>query len=289
MLIAGAPTVNNTGSPFEERKKNSADHSSGTPHRKTPSPLATMSSAARDEFNDLMRDKSRRSRHPEDDEDDSDDARSFLNLSDNDDDTTPPASTADPDEQAPPRPSTSHSRHTIPRTRYQANTGPKGVISDAQNFRDSRRNHHRQTTRSSTSLASHMRNGLSLRDAGPVGGRAGASDEEEEEEEEGEDGDLDLDDGFMSRWRNSRLQELQNGGARAGGSRMHARTRGARVWGTLTAVDGEGYLAAVEKSPAETVVVVYIYDDCVSSPSSSSMSSSLSRVDVALPNRNEKY
>ena len=97
-----------------------------------------------------------------------------------------------------------------------------------------------------------MQNGLSMRDEPSVEKMPG-SDEEEEDDE--------LDDDFMAQWRRSRLQELQKGGH---GSKMHSRQRSTRLWGSLTKVDGEGYLDALDKSPADTVVVVYIYDDFVS-------------------------
>ena len=209
-------------------------------------------SAAQDEFNELMRDKERRTQHPEDDESD---ARSFLNLSDEDDDdndATPPASQFDPDE-APSRPSTSN-RPTIPLTRYEANTGPKGVIADAQHFRDSRRQH-RVSVRSSSTLASQVQGGLSLHDSPQTSTNEKLQESDEEEEEDT------LDDDFMQRWRSSRLREMQRGGR---DSKMHSRRPSRRMWGSLATVDGEGYLDAVDKSPADTVVVVYIYDDCVS-------------------------
>lgn len=209
-------------------------------------------SAAQDEFDDLMRDKERRTRHPEDDED----AQSFLNLSDDDEDRTPPASHADPDDDILPRTSISSTRNTIPLTRYGANTGPKGVISDAQNFRDSRRMH-RMSMRSQATL--------------PAQGGAGdvpswsarekqhhMSDTAEGEADEFEDED---DHDFMSQWRQTRLRELQNGGHE---SQMHQRGRTGRCWGGMATVDGQGYLDAVEKSGPDTVVAVYIYDDYVS-------------------------
>ncbi|RMZ06248.1 hypothetical protein D0862_04690 [Hortaea werneckii] len=197
-------------------------------------------SAAQNEFNELMRNKETRTRHPEDD--DSDDAQSFLHLSD--DDGTPPASRAASDDEAV-RPSMSSARSTIPRTRYGANTGPKGVISDAQDYRDSQRQH-RASLRTQ---ASQAQRGANLQDK-PIA--------EKLEESDGEDDlDDDLDDDFMQRWRRGRLQELQNGRR---DSQMHNRGRDRRVWGKLVAVDGEGYLEAIEKSPSDTVVVVYIYD-----------------------------
>jgi hypothetical protein len=36
-----------------------------------------------------------------------------------------------------------------------------------------------------------------------------------------------------------------------------------RLYGTMITVDGEGYLDAVDKSPPESVVIVYVYDDRV--------------------------
>jgi hypothetical protein len=203
--------------------------------------------SAQDEFNDLMRDKDRRYTHPEDDEDD---ARSFLNLSDDEDDndSTPAASHIDIDDA--PRASMSPSRSTIPTTRYEANTGPKGVISDAQNFRDSRRSR-RISMRSTSTIQSQLHD---RRASHPV-----VLNEKLSESDEELDGLDDAD--FMREWRQSRLRELQNGSR---DSRMHQRERSRRLWGGLTTVDGNGFLDAVEKSPSDTTVVVYIYDDYVS-------------------------
>ena len=217
--------------------------------------------SAQDEFNELMRNKDRRSAHPADDNDD--DARSFLNLSDDEEeDRTPPASTADADEDyddAPPRASSTQARHTIPTTRYGANTGPKGVISDAQNFRDSRRMHRTSMRGSTATTGPQMQlSGLSL---APAAEKArGHVDEEGEVEEEGEEHEED--DDFMKTWRRTRLREMQSGSGLE--SKMHVRTRSARLWGGLPTVDGEGYLDAVDRSPAGTAVLVYIFDDAVS-------------------------
>lgn len=210
--------------------------------------IDSMASAAQEEFNQLMRNKERRSHHPEDD-----DARSFLNLSDDDDDDdrTPPASNADPDDDLP-RASTSSARHIIPRTRYGANTGPKGVISDAQHYRDSQRVH-RTSLRSSSTLPRQIEQTFWSREQ-PVIEKQADSDEDDLDDE-GADGD------FMDKWRQSRLRELQSGGY---GSKMHSRGKSRRLYGGMPTVDGEGYLEAVEKSPSDTVVIVYIYDDMVS-------------------------
>ncbi|KAF2161259.1 hypothetical protein M409DRAFT_28298 [Zasmidium cellare ATCC 36951] len=196
-------------------------------------------SAAQEEFTELMRDKDRRTRHPDDDN--GDDGRSFLNLSEDDEPT--PSSSRYPDMDAP-RPSMSSARSTIPMKRYGANTGPKGVISDAQDFRDSRRSQ-RMSMRNSPSLVANTQT-LSLKD------RAAPEKVEEEDEEDLEDDD------FMQSWRQSRLKEMQNGPRE---SNMHRNGQQRRLFGGLTTVDGDGYLDAVDNSGSDTVVVVYIFDD----------------------------
>ncbi|KAM0722242.1 hypothetical protein Q7P37_001683 [Cladosporium fusiforme] len=214
-----------------------------------------MASAAQDEYNELMRDKERRTTHPEDA---NSDARSFLNLSDDepDNDRTPPASTYDADETLP-RSSTSTARHVIPRKRYGANTGPKGVISDAQNFRDSQRNH-RTSLRSLVGGSSAQQQQQYPDEPQRHWTQEPNALEKLEEGEDAYDEDADLDDGFMNKWRQGRLKELQNG---AYESNLAHSGRRKKAYGGLTTVDGEGYLDAVEKSPPQTVVVVYIYDD----------------------------
>lgn len=213
-----------------------------------------MTTAAQDEFNELMRDKEHRSNHPEDD-----DARSFLSLSDDDDDdATPVASEADEEDELP-RPSMTSARHVIPRTRFEANTGPKGVIADAQNFRDARRNN-RESLRSTTTLASRVQSGFSLKE---LERREKHAEREEGNEDDDEDDDEDLNDDFMSKWRQNRLREMQVGGL---GKTTGSRDK--RKWyGHLTAVDGEGYLDAIDNVAADVVVLVYIYDDMVRLPS----------------------
>ncbi|KAM3422734.1 hypothetical protein BST61_g219 [Cercospora zeina] len=196
-------------------------------------------SAAQQEFNDLMRDKDRKTTHPEDSHDD---ARSFLNLSDDSgDDATPPASTFERS-----RTPMGASRSTIPTRRYGANTGPKGVISDAQNFRDSRRSQ-RASMKSVSNLATQAQS-LSVHQPAPG-----------EKLEEHEELDLDdEDDSFMKKWRQSRLKQMQNG---VKGSQMHRNGNTTRLFGSLTMVDPDAYLDAVEKSGPDVVVVVYIFDD----------------------------
>ncbi|KAF2216235.1 hypothetical protein CERZMDRAFT_104660 [Cercospora zeae-maydis SCOH1-5] len=197
-------------------------------------------SAAQEEFKELMRDKERTTTHPEDRHDD---ARSFLNLSDDSDgDTTPPASSVERS-----RTPVSTARSTIPTKRYGANTGPKGVISDAQNFQDSRRLQ-RASMRSVSTLTTQSQS-LSVHQPAPG---------EKIEEDDELDLDDDEDDSFMKKWRRNRVKEMQNG---VKGSQMHRNGNTTRLFGSLTMVDPAGYLDAVEKSGPDVVVVVFIFDD----------------------------
>jgi hypothetical protein len=232
--------------------------------------------AASDEYNDLFRDRSRLTSHPSDEHDDNDDARSFLNLSsDGDSDHTPPASHHEDDNVPIPRASSSFARNTIPTTRYAANTGPKGVISDAQNFRDSRRSRRTSTQSTATLQQSYKQQRrrtpptFTTSSNGPSGSAGGCSEKLAEDSDEDQLADDGGDDEFMREWRQSRLREMQNGGrirgsARAGASEMVGLPRRTGLWGGVATVDGMGFLEAVDQSPEGTVVVVYIYDDYVS-------------------------
>ncbi|EME48010.1 hypothetical protein DOTSEDRAFT_69817 [Dothistroma septosporum NZE10] len=200
-------------------------------------------SAAQDELNELMRDKERKVTHPEDD---NDDGRSFLNISDDEDGVRAASSGhIDPDAEAP-RASTSSFRSTIPTRRYGANTGVKGVISDAQDFRDARRVQ-RMSLRNSTTLSY------------PTYSRSPDGRQPIEKLEEGAEDDLEDEGEFMHKWRQGRLREMQNG---TRNSKMHLGSGiNRRLYGGLATVDGEGYLDAVDNSGPTTIVVVYIYDD----------------------------
>lgn len=208
-------------------------------------------SSAQEEFIELMRDKGKRIAHPEDD---GLDGQSFLNISDSEDENTPPAVAEDAEEGFSTR-VVNQARTMIPLTRYEANTGPKGVISDAQNFRDSRRLH-RVSMRGFNNISSKPLGRLEQEVLSDE--KIEEADADDEEEEDVEDHD------FMQQWRTSRLKELQSGAR--DNSKVYNRHRKSRVWGGLTTVDGNGYLNAVDNSPRDTVVVVLIYDDEVGRP-----------------------
>ncbi|KAE9966512.1 hypothetical protein BLS_006949 [Venturia inaequalis] len=133
------------------------------------------------------------------------------------------------------------SPYYIPKLRSEANTGPKGVIADAQAFEQAKK-------QARFSFSRKGRKSPSPPAALPP---AYLNDDYEKSSEE------DDDDGFMARWRQRRLQELTNKRFSRGSSPNNGNRR---VWGSLVRVDAEGYLDAIEKAPAHTVVVVFIYD-----------------------------
>ncbi|KAF2273143.1 thioredoxin-like protein [Westerdykella ornata] len=195
------------------------------------------STAAQDELNELLRDKDRETRHPEDRDRDSD-------ASDNEDDedrNNDYNEKIDTDDELD-IPKNMGPNYYLPSIRSEANTGPKGVIADAHAFELAKKQARRFTWRkpsppnsSYTATAWHDEKG------------AHSSDDE-------------TDEGFLQKWREARLRELQNAGDRIR-SRSRTNSPSRRIYGTLVAVDGEGYLEAIEKVARDTVVVVFIYDD----------------------------
>lgn len=130
-----------------------------------------------------------------------------------------------------------------------ANTGPKGVIADARSFERARKLSVRQNIRTDSS------NGVSspqpftkTKIENPDFGREESGSPEESRPED--------DDGFMRSWRQHRINELQD-------PRVRRTSPSQRTYGSLEPVDAVGYLDAIEKVSADTVVVVCIYDDRV--------------------------
>lgn len=133
----------------------------------------------------------------------------------------------------------------IPNTVFEANTGPKGVIADAQAFERARKKSFRKTFLSAAGFDSNgavFGSGKGTRDETPPAavneGSSGSDDDEER---------------FLRKWRASRMQEYQHKGMRRPSPR-------GRRWGSVETVDAAGYLDAIEKVTSETVVVVCIYD-----------------------------
>lgn len=139
---------------------------------------------------------------------------------------------------------TANANYHIPNTVYEANTGPKGVIADAQAFERARKKSFRRTLLSVAGLDSNSASysSKSTRDDVPLaaGDQSSASEDDDEAR-------------FMSKWRQSRMHELQ------GRNNRRASPRGRR-YGSVETVDAAGYLDAIEKVTPDTVVVVCIYD-----------------------------
>jgi len=127
----------------------------------------------------------------------------------------------------------------VPKTTFKANTGPKGVIADAQSYEQAKRRSFRQVLKNVASFDSRP---FSRPSKGKVPQRDAPAAETISEEVEDEQ--------FMRKWRENRMQELQQ--------RRPSPTK--KTYGTVDAVCATGYLDAVEKVPANTVVVVCIYD-----------------------------
>ncbi|KAI4937528.1 uncharacterized protein J4E92_002259 [Alternaria infectoria] len=190
-----------------------------------------MTTAAQDEFNELIRDKDREDRHPEDRHNDSDlsDSESpgaaddYLEKIDTDDELDIPADM--------------RANYYMPNLRSEANTGPKGVIADAQAFEQAKKQARRFTWKKNAAPAQYNVNAY--------------------HDEKTSSSDDEVDEGFMRQWREARLKELQNVGERIR-SRTNSPSR--RIYGSMPLVDGVGYLDAVDKTASSTVVVVFIYN-----------------------------
>jgi hypothetical protein len=135
------------------------------------------------------------------------------------------------------------SAYHVPATTFKANTGPKGVIADAQSYEQAKKRSFRQVLRSAAGFDSRPF-------SGPTKGKSPQRDVTAAETVSDEDGD----EQFMRKWRENRMQELH----RVGQQNRSGLVK--KTYGTFDAVCANGYLDAVEKVPADTVVVVCIYD-----------------------------
>ncbi|KAL8914235.1 MAG: hypothetical protein Q9171_001106 [Xanthocarpia ochracea] len=202
-----------------------------------------MPSAAQDEFDAMYNAQEKNlTSHPEDSHDSSSDNDSTTLHSSHEENHIPS-----------PLPSTtlpSATYHIPSTTTFNANTGPKGVIADARSFDTARKRSFRQTLRAySNGELSPPIFGKSKKPA-PTSSREKSPSPDRSADDDEDD--------FMRTWRANRLNELTN-------MNHDVRTRRSspsmRKYGTLLAVDPNGYLDAVEKVHAETTVIVFIYDD----------------------------
>jgi hypothetical protein len=124
-------------------------------------------------------------------------------------------------------------------------TGVKGVIADARSFEEARRNTgwRNRFSRGNSLSKVDKRTSFINKDGGSD--VDSASDDEE----------------FLERWRQQRREEMQNEGKDI---RNRRTSPSVRRYGRFDEVDAMGYLDAIEKVGRETVVVVFVYDDAVS-------------------------
>lgn len=150
---------------------------------------------------------------------------------------------------------TTKTNYTIPSTVHFANTGPKGVIADAQNYHRARTSTFRRTLNSISDSLS-LRPSTRHTQTQPPPSRAIR---EKDNASSGSDLDLDDDDEFMAQWRQQRLAELQEQFSTTSHQTSQSPAR-RRTYGALESVNATGYLNAIEASPKSTHVVVFLHD-----------------------------
>ncbi|KAB8270275.1 thioredoxin-like protein [Aspergillus minisclerotigenes] len=188
-------------------------------------------SSAQDEFNLLVQsNREKYSTHPEDRDNDSDHG---SNPSEDEQDHPQFSDSEDHD----PTMRTGSSTYHVPNIVFDANTGPKGVIADAQAFERARANSFRKTLHHNDHAKYVADDSHLLHHTPPPDGSL--SDEDEEH--------------FLRQWREERIQELRNRSFRRPSPRR-------RMYGSVDTVDAVGYLDAIEKVTSDTVVVVCIYN-----------------------------
>ena len=193
-----------------------------------------MSNAAQEEADRFFGQKERHTSHPEDRLDSlskhsSEPKEDYRSDQDDDEDTLHHQSNK----------MAATANYHIPNTRFNANTGPKGVIADAQSFNLAKRSTFRKTLNS-------FANALSSTPAQtPVAVSSHGSISEEDSDEE-----------FMREWRQHRIQELTE----RNNASVRRKSPSQRTWGTVEDVDAVGYLDAIEKVKGDVIVVVCIYD-----------------------------
>ncbi|KAI9831342.1 MAG: hypothetical protein M1819_005116 [Sarea resinae] len=196
-----------------------------------------MSSAAEIEAAALFNQKETVSHHPEDS-----DSSLDLSESEKEVETEKKNIRGTRASQVPAMPS---SDYHLPSNKFQANTGPKGVIADAHAFEQAKRDQLR-VRQSRTSGRNDVESGAFTFFSEKNNVRETSSSPDEHHEQS-----------FLQTWRENRLKELKTGPD----PRTRRQSPSKRRYRTLETVDAAGYLDAVEKVPADTTVVVCISDD----------------------------
>lgn len=230
-----------------------------------------MSNPAQDEFNKLVDSQnSRRTQHPED-------AASFTSNEDTRSSTLVPSTVNSP--RKPSKNSLRSSAYNncdssgedsdvenrIPRRKntpyyipnnhgYNENTGPKGVIADARAFERERRLGNKTTYVRTEGMVlpkmQHLQLGQEEHTTGGARHTNGSNSDLDEDD--------DLDDEFVRRWREKRGEEIKSGKWNG----TYAMRRKGR-YGTMKTMDAFGFLEALERTPRDTVVAIYVFDELV--------------------------
>ncbi|KAF5659862.1 phosducin [Fusarium heterosporum] len=124
-------------------------------------------------------------------------------------------------------------------------TGVKGVIADARNYEAARKNKWRHRVRTA-------RNSIFGIEAPPA-----PKSDTESSDDDAKSVDAD-EEAFLAEWRESRRRELESEASRS--VRNRRTSPSVRIYGRLDEVDALGYLDAIEKVGRETTVVVFVYD-----------------------------
>jgi hypothetical protein len=157
---------------------------------------------------------------------------------------------------------TTKTTYRLPTQTHYANTGPKGVIADAQNFARAKQSTFRQRLASfANNLTSNSNgNGTTTSTSNKRKSFFGTSPKSTTSSSQDSDilalSDEDGDSEFMAKWRAERLAQL----SQPVPSQSYNRSPSRRIYGSLTTVDANGYLDAIERVSPDTAVVVLIYD-----------------------------
>lgn len=203
-----------------------------------------MSTAAQEEFNDLVaKNTHRETLHPED--------RNDSDFEDLDEEDTFRNNQIDAAMRMPTMDRLTGAGATdikLPPASFDSgrSTGVKGVIADARNYEAARKNKWRHRVRTA-------RNSIFGIDAAVL--PPPRSETSESEDDVRSDAD---EESFLQQWRESRRRELESEANRA--VRNRRTSPSVRIYGRLDEVDALGYLDAIEKVGRETTVVVFVYD-----------------------------
>ncbi|KIW64242.1 hypothetical protein PV04_09189 [Phialophora macrospora] len=156
---------------------------------------------------------------------------------------------------------TTKTTYHLPTQTHFANTGPKGVIADAQSYNRAKQSTFRQrlasfannlTSNGKSTAATTVTEKKDKRKS--IFGTSPKSTTSSDSENLALSDD-EADSEFMQTWRANRLQELSTQSQSA-----YQRKPSQRSWGTFQEVDANGYLDAIEKVSDDTFVVVMVHD-----------------------------